>query len=95
MEDTFLTREPLKMGTYPVTLAAGNWHDILTALEWGMQAARKQELLSTLEAFERVHGQVLAQARRDHEPRVEEGSERRCECGAPYDAERGGFTCAR
>jgi hypothetical protein len=52
------------MGTYAVTLAAGNWHDILTALEIAREVARREGLAVTDEAFERVHGLVLDQVRR-------------------------------
>lgn len=62
--DTFLDRPPLKMGTYPVTLGAGNWHDILTALEWGQEIAKKEGLEITGEAMARVHSLVLEQTKR-------------------------------
>ena len=63
-KDTFLERPPLKMGTYPVTLAAGNWHDILTALEWAQEIAKREGLEITGEALERVHSLVTEQVRR-------------------------------
>ena len=56
-------RPPVRMGIYPVTLAAGNWHDILTALELAQEVATREGLAITREAFERVHGQVLDQVR--------------------------------